>query len=346
MDVKKLGKIPDGGGWRAHGRGRATIGRSTRSRSATTTCTRSSMTTPGWRTPRSCPTRRARPARRSSNVPSTTSPPTASPASSELMTDNAWAYRVLRSTRRCAPSWASKQKFIRPHCPWQNGKVERLNRTLAHRMGLPPSLHSPTTHRAAALAPWLEHYNTRPTPQRTLGGDSNNRATATSRQPRGRFSYAVDSTIVVRVDTFAAERIAAEEVLEVARGGDADLEDVRLLAGHRPAGLDLGDRRRAARGSRRAGTGSIGVIEMKAVSGRPSCSWSTWAPYPRIRPLGLEPLHALVHGGGGQPGRLAQVGERHPPVGGEQRQDQAVGGLHGRARHALRVAMDRARIAV
>ena len=22
------------------------------------------------------------------------------------------------------------QKFIKPHCPWQNGKVERFNRTL------------------------------------------------------------------------------------------------------------------------------------------------------------------------------------------------------------------------
>ena len=32
-----------------------------------------------------------------------------------------------------------------------------------------------------------------------------------------------------------------EQVLEVAGRGDTDLEDVRLLAGHRPAGLDLGD---------------------------------------------------------------------------------------------------------
>ena len=63
MDVKKIGRIPDGGGWRAHGR---QMGSSAAARrrpgSATTTCTRWSTTTPGWPTPRSCPTRRAPPA--------------------------------------------------------------------------------------------------------------------------------------------------------------------------------------------------------------------------------------------------------------------------------------------
>ena len=67
MDVKKLGRIPDGGGWQAHGRA-ATVDRPRRRSgpgSATTTSTRSSTTTPGWPTPRSSPTRRAPPARRS-----------------------------------------------------------------------------------------------------------------------------------------------------------------------------------------------------------------------------------------------------------------------------------------
>jgi len=82
MDVKKLGRIPEGGGWRAHGRemGRPRERRDTRS--GTTTSTRSSMTTPGSPTARSCPTRRAPPAPHSYSVRSTTSPPTASPASS------------------------------------------------------------------------------------------------------------------------------------------------------------------------------------------------------------------------------------------------------------------------
>ena len=58
IDVKKLGRIPDGGGWRAHGRGpRPAIG----GRSATTTSTRRSTTTAGWPTRRSTPTSAVRP---------------------------------------------------------------------------------------------------------------------------------------------------------------------------------------------------------------------------------------------------------------------------------------------
>lgn len=44
------------------------------------------------------------------------------------MTDNAWAYRY--SLRTLCAQHGIRQKFIKPHCPWQNGKVERLNRTL------------------------------------------------------------------------------------------------------------------------------------------------------------------------------------------------------------------------
>ncbi len=65
MDVKKLGRIPDGGGWKAHGRGAGPIRDRAIKDRATTTCTRWSTTTPGWPTPRSCPTKRAPPARRS-----------------------------------------------------------------------------------------------------------------------------------------------------------------------------------------------------------------------------------------------------------------------------------------
>ncbi len=44
------------------------------------------------------------------------------------MTDNAWAYRW--SLREVCAELGARQMFIKPHCPWQNGKVERLNRTL------------------------------------------------------------------------------------------------------------------------------------------------------------------------------------------------------------------------
>ena len=49
--------------------------------------------------------------------------------------------------------------FIKPHCPWQNGKVERYNRTLQTEWAY-RQIFTSNTERADALAPWLEHYNT------------------------------------------------------------------------------------------------------------------------------------------------------------------------------------------
>ena len=49
---------------------------------------------------------------------------------------------------------------IKPHCPWQNGKVERFNRTLQTEWAY-HQVFTSNTDRARALAPWLEFYNTR-----------------------------------------------------------------------------------------------------------------------------------------------------------------------------------------
>lgn len=69
------------------------------------------------------------------------------------MTDHAWAYKW--SLRTVCADLDIRQIFIKPHCPWQNGKVERLNRTLlaewAHRQ-----IFTTNHERTAALAPWLE----------------------------------------------------------------------------------------------------------------------------------------------------------------------------------------------
>ena len=46
------------------------------------------------------------------------------------MTDNAWSYNTADASPTCSPSLGATHKFIKPHCPWQNGKVERFNRTL------------------------------------------------------------------------------------------------------------------------------------------------------------------------------------------------------------------------
>lgn len=74
------------------------------------------------------------------------------------MTDNAWAYRW--SLRAVCAEHGIRQKFIRPHCPWRNGKVERLNRTLQTERAYRQVFIS-NSERADALTPWLEHYNTR-----------------------------------------------------------------------------------------------------------------------------------------------------------------------------------------
>ena len=55
--------------------------------------------------------------------------------------------------------------LIKPHCPWQNGKVERFNRTLQTEWAY-RQVFTTNDERTAALAPWLDYYNTRPPPQR------------------------------------------------------------------------------------------------------------------------------------------------------------------------------------
>ena len=75
----------------------------------------------------------------------------------EIMTDNAWAYRY--SLRDVCAQLGARQIFTKPHCPWQNGKVERLNRTLQTEWAY-KRVFTSNAHRAAALAPWLNYYNT------------------------------------------------------------------------------------------------------------------------------------------------------------------------------------------
>ena len=64
--------------------------------------------------------------------------------------DNAWAYRW--SLRQTCAAHRIRQVFIRPHCPWQNGKVERLNRTLLTEWAY-RQVFTDNDQRAAALAP-------------------------------------------------------------------------------------------------------------------------------------------------------------------------------------------------
>jgi transposase InsO family protein len=154
MDVKKIGRIPAGGGWRAHGRSESVRGRGIgydyvhslvddHSRLAY------SEVLPDEKGP-TCAAFLVRAAGYFANH--------GIPAIERLMTDNAWAYRW--SLRDAVAELGARHLFIKPHCPWQNGKVERLNRTLQVEWAYRQVFLS-NAERTAALAPWLEYYNTR-----------------------------------------------------------------------------------------------------------------------------------------------------------------------------------------
>ena len=76
-----------------------------------------------------------------------------------VLSDNAFAYRNSAAFKEAVAQIGAEQRFIKPHCPWTNGKVERLNRTLATEWAYRQKYVS-NTDRAAALAPWLNYYNT------------------------------------------------------------------------------------------------------------------------------------------------------------------------------------------
>ena len=75
-----------------------------------------------------------------------------------VLTDNHWSYRRSNDVADAIRALGANHKFIKPHCPWQNGKVERFNRTLATEWAYRQVFLS-NDERSAALAPWLETYN-------------------------------------------------------------------------------------------------------------------------------------------------------------------------------------------
>jgi transposase InsO family protein len=160
MDVKKLGKIPDGGGWRSRGQ--------TRSNHRA----RLDKTPIGYDYVHSLVDDHSRlayceilPDEKGVTCAGFLERAAAYFAEKgigrieRVMTDNAFAYRHSTDLQRMCAALDAKQTFIKPHCPWQNGKVERLNRTLTTEWAYRRAFTT-NAERTAALAPWLEHYNT------------------------------------------------------------------------------------------------------------------------------------------------------------------------------------------
>jgi transposase InsO family protein len=172
LDVKKVGRIPDGGGWRAHGRGseqhRATGRAKTAGaragyvylHSAIDGFSRLAYTEP---------------------LPDETADTTIAFFARarafftahgihrivRVITDNGSNYRSAAFTRT-ATALASRHQRTRPYTPRHNGKVERYQRILTEEL-LYARVWTSETQRAQALSVWNIHYNYH-RPHTTAGG--------------------------------------------------------------------------------------------------------------------------------------------------------------------------------
>ena len=157
MDVKKIGRIPDGGGWRAHGR---EMGKTSAQKKAgigydyvhSVVDDHSRLAFSEIHTDERADTTADFFARAIEFF-------TCHGVTIErVMTDNDWSYRHGKRLRELLELHSIKHKFIRPHCPWQNGKVERFNRTLASEWAY-RQVFTTNDERTIAFAPWLHRYN-------------------------------------------------------------------------------------------------------------------------------------------------------------------------------------------
>lgn len=153
VDVKKLGRIPDGGGWHAHGRAATRAGRERRSR--------------GMSYVHSAIDAHSRLAY--SEIHNDERGSTCAGfwsraalffadhgfAVEAVLTDNAFAYRGRDFQAALA---AAEHRRIRPYTPRTNGKVERFNRTLLEEWAY-VRVYGSDAERTAALDEWLHIYN-------------------------------------------------------------------------------------------------------------------------------------------------------------------------------------------
>lgn len=160
VDVKKLGRIPPGGGWRAWGR---QVGKTAAQKKARI----------GYDYVHSAVDDHSRLAY--SEIHADEQGDTASGflrraaafyaahgigRIEAVMTDNHWSYTKSSSVAEALADLDADHITIRPHCPWQNGKVERFNRTLQTEWAY-RQVFTSNDERADALPTWLDQYNHR-----------------------------------------------------------------------------------------------------------------------------------------------------------------------------------------
>jgi transposase InsO family protein len=77
-----------------------------------------------------------------------------------VLTDNAKVYRIAADWIWVCHALQIKRRFTKPGCPWTNGKAERFNRTLLTDWAYAQPWMS-TAERAAAFDLFIDRYNTR-----------------------------------------------------------------------------------------------------------------------------------------------------------------------------------------
>lgn len=154
VDVKKLGKIPPGGGWRvdptaprhsAAGWDYVHVAVDDRTRLAY------AEVLPDEKGP-TCAAFLHRAAAWLHQVHGVTV--------ERVLTDNAKVYRLGQDWTAVCSALQIRRRFTKPRCPWTNGKAERFNRTLQTEWAYARAWTS-NEQRTAALTDFLDRYNTR-----------------------------------------------------------------------------------------------------------------------------------------------------------------------------------------
>lgn len=166
VDIKKLGKIPDGGGWRVHGRGRPAY-----ARKLETTTARTVHANPviGYGYVHSALDDHSR-LTYSEVLPDETGPTAAAfwhravvwfaaqgVFIERVLTDNGSCYRS-NEWRTAMTNTDCRHKRTRPYRPQTNGKIERFHRTLLREWAYARPYSSERARRKA-LPAWLHIYN-------------------------------------------------------------------------------------------------------------------------------------------------------------------------------------------
>jgi transposase InsO family protein len=161
VDVKKLGRIPAGGGWRLHGR-EAKVSVANRHKKVKIgydyvhtaiddhtrlvysevlndekdpTCAGFLHRALAWFASQGVQVRR-------------------------VYTDNAMVYRLGTDWGWVCSAWQLRRRFTKPGCPWTNGKAERFNRTLLNEWAYARAWTTNNARRQA-LDNFIRYYNTR-----------------------------------------------------------------------------------------------------------------------------------------------------------------------------------------